>query len=110
MIARTWHGRVPRSKAAAYEDYLRATGLADYAQVAGNRGVYLLRRDEGEVTHFTTLTFWDSVDAIRAFAGPDYELARYYPEDDAYLLEREERVTHHQVVEAGGPPEESDRA
>lgn len=99
MIARTWHGRVSRARAAAYEDYLRATGLADYAKVAGNRGVYLLRRDEGEVTHFTTLTFWDSVEAIRAFAGDDYEQARYYPEDDAFLLEREPRVTHHHVVE-----------
>jgi heme-degrading monooxygenase HmoA len=105
MIARTWHGRVPRQKAAAYEDYLRATGLADYARIAGNRGVYLLRRDEGEVTHFTTLTFWDSVDAIRAFAGADYERARYYPEDDEYLLEREPRVTHFEVVEARGMPE-----
>jgi heme-degrading monooxygenase HmoA len=107
MIARTWHGRVPRDKAAAYEDYLRATGLADYARVAGNRGVYLLRRDEGEVTHFTTLTFWDSVDAIRAFAGADYERARYYPEDDAYLLEREPGVTHFQVVEARATPEDA---
>ena len=110
MIARTWHGRVPLAKAAAYEAYLRATGLADYRATPGNRGVYLLRRDEGDVAHFTTLTFWESVAAIRAFAGPDYERARYYPEDDAYLLEREPRVTHHRVVapdpRAGpeGPP------
>ena len=101
MIARTWHGRVPLAKAAAYEAYLRETGLADYGRVPGNRGVYLLRRDEGDVTHFTTLTFWDSVDAIRAFAGADYERARYYPEDDAYLLEREPLVTHYTVVESG---------
>ncbi len=105
MIARTWHGRVPLARATAYEVYLRETGLADYQRVPGNRGVYLLRRDEGDVTHFTTLTFWDSVDAILAFAGADYELARYYPEDDAYLLEREPRVTHHVVVEFdGGAP------
>lgn len=106
MIARTWHGRVPLAKAAAYEAYLRATGLADYRATAGNRGVYLLRRDEGEVAHFTTLTFWDSLAAVRAFAGPDYERARYYPEDDAYLLEREPHVTHYQVVApdpAAGP-------
>jgi heme-degrading monooxygenase HmoA len=101
MIARTWHGRVPLGKAGAYEAYLRRTGLADYRRVAGNRGVYLLRRDEGDVAHFTTLTFWDSVEAIRAFAGPDHERARYYPEDDEYLLERETFVTHHTVVEAG---------
>lgn len=97
MIARIWHGRVPRSKAAAYETYVNDTGLADYKKVPGNRGVYLLLRDDGEVTHFTTLTFWDSIDAIKAFAGEDYERARYYPEDDDFLLEREPLVTHHIV-------------
>ena len=57
------------------------------------------------MTHFTTLTFWDSVEAIRAFAGPDYERARYYPEDDEYLLEREPGVTHYVVVvESDDPP------
>ena len=99
MIARSWHGRVPLNRATDYEAYLRKTGLADYERVPGNRGVYVLRRDEGDVTHFTTLTFWDSVDAIRAFAGADYERARYYPEDDAYLLEREPFVTHYTVVD-----------
>lgn len=101
MIARMWHGRVPRAKAEAYERYLHATGLPDYRATPGNRGVYLLRRDEGDVTHFTTLTFWESVDAIKAFAGADYERARYYPEDDEYLLEREPRVVHHEIVAIG---------
>src|SRR5512138_1672551 len=104
MIARIWHGQVPRSKAAAYETYMRGTGIADYQSVAGNRGVYLLRRDDGGVTHFTTLTFWDSIDAVKAFAGEDYERARYYPEDDEFLLEREPFVTHHMVLEPGVAP------
>jgi heme-degrading monooxygenase HmoA len=99
MIARMWHGRVPRSKATAYEAYLYETGLPDYHATPGNLGVYLLRRDEGDVTHFTTLTFWESIDAIKAFAGDDYERARYYPEDDDFLLEREPTVVHHQVVD-----------
>lgn len=98
MIARLWHGRVPLAKAAEYEAYLAATGLADYRATPGNRGAWLLRHDEGEVAHFTTLTFWESIDAIVAFAGPDYERARYYPEDDAFLLEREPRVRHMTVV------------
>ena len=55
MIARTWHGRVPLAKAAAYEAYLRKTGLADYRRVAGSHGAYLLRRDEGDVTHHTVV-------------------------------------------------------
>lgn len=104
MIARMWHGRVRRTEAERYHAYLLDTGLADYSVTPGNRGVHLLRRDEGDVTHFVTLTFWDSVEAIKAFAGEDYELARYYPQDEAFLLEFEERVTHYEVLgtEAAG--------
>jgi heme-degrading monooxygenase HmoA len=98
MIARMWHGRVPAAKADAYAAYVEATGLAQYRETPGNRGAWLLRRDEGEEAHFTTLSFWDSVDAIIAFAGADYERARYYPEDDAYLIEREPHVRHFDVV------------
>lgn len=98
MIARTWHGRVPAAQADAYHAYLLRTGLGDYASTPGNCGVQVLRRTEGEITHFLLITLWDSLDAIRAFAGPDYERARYYPEDDDYLLEREPFVTHYEVL------------
>ena len=104
MIARTWHGRVPAEKADAYHDYLNRTGLADYAKTPGNRGVFVFRRDEGAVTHFLLLTLWESYDAIQAFAGPDYQVARYYPEDDDYLLEREPFVTHYEVLSSSGAP------
>lgn len=98
MIARTWHGRVLADRSDAYYAYLLRTGLRDYAAVPGNRGVQVLRRTEGGVTHFLIITFWDSLAAIRAFAGENYEEARYYPEDDAYLLEREPYVLHHEVL------------
>jgi heme-degrading monooxygenase HmoA len=104
MIARTWHGRVPTEKADAYYAYLRRTGLADYADTPGNQGVFVLRRSEGAVTHFLLLTLWESFEAIEAFAGPEYELAQYYPEDDDYLLEREPLVTHYEVLSSSGPP------
>lgn len=97
MIARSWHGRVPTAKARAYDEYLKQTGLADYQATAGNRGVLVLRRTEGDETHFLITTLWDSVDSIKRFAGDDYERARYYPEDDAYLLEREPFATHYDV-------------
>lgn len=100
MIARAWHGRVPASKSDAYYDYLKRSGLADYASTPGNRGVFVFRRTEDDVTHFLLTTLWDSWDAIRAFAGDDVERARYYPEDDDYLLEREPTVTHYEVLEA----------
>ena len=104
MIARTWHGRVPAEKADAYYSYLRRTGLADYAATPGNRGVTVLRRNDGAVTHFLLLTLWESIEAVRAFAGAQYELAQYYPEDDDYLLEREPFVTHYEVLASSGPP------
>ncbi|HEX2166253.1 MAG TPA: hypothetical protein VHG09_03345 [Longimicrobiales bacterium] len=100
MIARTWHGRVPAAKAEAYHEYLRRTGLADYAATPGYRGILVQRRTEGDVTHYTLTTLWESLDAIRQFAGDDYERARYYDEDDEYLLEREPHVTHAEVLHA----------
>jgi heme-degrading monooxygenase HmoA len=98
MIARTWHGRVPAAKAEAYGRYLHRTGLADLASTPGNRGSLLLRRTEGDVTHFVLTSFWESIEAIRRFAGDDYTRARYYDEDDDFLLEREPFVTHSDVL------------
>ena len=102
MIARLWHGAVPAAKADAYERYLENTGLPDYRNTPGNRGVRVLRRVEGDVAHFLLVTFWDSWSAIRAFAGDDVDRARYYPEDEEFLLELEPRVVHYDVIGAAG--------
>ena len=99
MIARTWTGVVLRADADAYADYIRETGFAEYGRTAGNRGAWMLRRDEGDRTEFITLSLWDSVDAIKAFAGEDIEAAVLYPEDERYLIDGESRVTHHEVVD-----------
>ena len=98
MIARIWHGRVPLEKAAEYERYVFDTGIRAYRATPGNLGAWLLRRNEDDVAHFTTLSFWESIHAIITFAGPDYEVARYFPRDDDYLLEREPKVVHYDVV------------
>jgi heme-degrading monooxygenase HmoA len=97
VIARLWHGRIRARDADRYRRYLEGTGLRDYARTSGNRGVYYLQRQEGDVTHVVTLTFWESLDAIKRFAGDDYTVARYYPEDDAFLLEREPSVVHYEM-------------
>ena len=97
MIARIWHGVTPSSKADQYLDYINETGIADYQATEGNQGVYVLRKIEGDRAHFLLLTLWESLDAIKQFAGPDFEKARYYPEDDKYLLERELTVDHYDV-------------
>jgi heme-degrading monooxygenase HmoA len=100
MIARTWHGMVPKSKADAYFDYLQQTGVRDLAATAGNRGVFVLRRVAAEEAHFLLLSLWDSLEAIKAFAGEEIEKARYYPEDKEFLLELEPTVTHYEVLRA----------
>lgn len=64
----------------------------------GELGVHFLRRIEGDKAHFLTVTFWDSVESIKKFAGEDYDKARYYSEDADYLLEFEEKVAHYEVM------------
>ena len=60
--------------------------------------LYILERQEGDVTHFITLTFWENIDAIRAFTGDEVEAAKYYEEDKDFLLEFEPTVQHYTVV------------
>ena len=98
MIARTWHGITPASKADEYLEYLHKTGVIEYQAAPGNRGVYVLRRIEQDQAHFLLLTFWDSVTAIQQFAGADIDKAKYYPEDTDYLLELEPTATHYEVM------------
>ena len=100
MIARTWHGAVPASKTDAYHAYLLRTGLTDYRATFGNRGVLPLRRLAGDLAHFLIVTLWDDLRAVQAFAGDDVLRARYYPEDDDFLVEREPFVTHFDVTMA----------
>jgi heme-degrading monooxygenase HmoA len=103
MIARIWRGAVRREDSDAYAAYISETGLTGYAATPGNRGAWMLRRDIGARTEFVTFTLWDSLEAIRAFAGDDIEAAVYYPEDDRYLVERDLTVSHYEVAgQAGG--------
>jgi heme-degrading monooxygenase HmoA len=99
MIARIWHGVTNASQAEEYLGFLIERAIPDYESIEGNRGAYTLRRMEGEQAHFLTLTFWDSTEAIRRFAGADIEQAKYYPEDANFLLEFEPTVTHYQVYD-----------
>ena len=98
MIARTWRGWVDTARAADYVEYLDRTGLSAYAATPGNLGAHLLRRDlDDGRTEVVTLSFWESMDAVRRFAGDDPSQAVFYPEDDDYLVGRETTVTHFDV-------------
>jgi len=98
MIARTWHGITEASRADEYLDYLNKTGVPEYRATQGNLGVYVLRRIEGNKAHFLLLTLWESEEAIKRFAGSNMEKAKYYPEDEQFLLELEPTVTHYEVL------------
>jgi heme-degrading monooxygenase HmoA len=98
MIARSWRGAVRNEDAEAYAAYIDETGMKEYASTPGNRGAWMLTRELGELTEFVTFSLWDSFDAIKAFAGDDYETAVFYPEDDRYLVERDLVCTHWEVV------------
>jgi heme-degrading monooxygenase HmoA len=98
MVARTWRGWTRREDTDAYVAYLEQTGIPAYRSTPGNLGAWILWHSDGERTEFVTLTFWESLQAIRDFAGEDAERAVFYPEDDRFLIEREERVTHWQVA------------
>jgi heme-degrading monooxygenase HmoA len=98
MITRIWHGRTARERADDYSAFLVMRAIPDYRGTQGNLDVAILRRDEGEVSHFLTVTRWESEDAIRAFAGEDVLKAKYYAEDKEFLLEFEPEVQHFTVV------------
>jgi heme-degrading monooxygenase HmoA len=99
MIARRWRGRVRSADTDAYLAYLEQTGVAELRATPGNLGVVLFRSqptDDGVDVEVTS--FWDRLESIRAFAGEDLEAARFYPEDDRYLIGRELRCSHEEVV------------
>jgi|SRR5215467_12293246 len=100
MIGRIWKGTTREADKDAYFEYLKKTGLKEYASTPGNRGVCVLRRIYDGKAEFTLITFWDSWDAIKAFTGLQYEKAVYYPEDKKFLLELEANVTHYEVLQS----------
>jgi heme-degrading monooxygenase HmoA len=97
MITRIWHGRTKAQDADAYLEYIRQTGLKEYAATLGIVSAKVLRKIEGGICHFYTITEWDSTSSIKKFAGDDFEKAKYYEEDKKYLLEFEERVDHYET-------------
>jgi hypothetical protein len=89
MIARIGRGAVAWSDGDAYVRYMHG-----YASIKGNQGVWMLCRDVDGKTEFVMFTLWESMDAVRAFAGERPEIAVFYPEDNRYLVERDKFVSH----------------
>jgi heme-degrading monooxygenase HmoA len=102
MIARLWHGWTAPADGDAYEALLRTTVLPGIQRVAGYEGAYVLRREaaQGAEVEFIVLTLFDSWDAVRAFAGPEYETAVISPEAHQLLSRFDTRAAHYQVKAA----------
>ena len=102
MIVRIWRGPSPKWRGSRYEDRFKSIHLADYAKTDGNRGVYLLRRDIGDHYEYLTMTFWDSLDAVKAWKGPDYMRPKYSEEDHELFSILNPLTEHFEVVLSEG--------
>jgi heme-degrading monooxygenase HmoA len=98
MIARMWHGYTTPENADAYEAILKPEVLPGVGRSQGYQGSYFLRRNLGTEVEFVTVMLWESFDAIRAFAGPNYEVAIVPPERRRVLKRFDEKSAHYEVV------------
>jgi len=98
MISRLWHGWTTREKADAYEELLKSEVLPGIHRVKGFKGAHLLRRDGKQEVEFVTLTMFDSLDAVKEFAGEGYEVAVVPPEARNLLARFDERSVHYETV------------
>lgn len=97
VVAREWKGRVAPVRADAYYAYL-LEGVKKMSAIAGYRGVEVMRRDEQSAVEFTVISYWETREAIKAYAGEDIEKPRHLPIDKEMLLELPTRVLHYDVT------------
>lgn len=101
-VLREWRAEIRRALKDEYVRYVQATGLAAYLGTPGNLAASVAVRDlDSERSEIVTLSWWSDTEAIRAFAGADYGRARYFPEDDRFLLTRPEHVHHYEATVPG---------
>lgn len=98
VVARMWHGRVLEARRAEYRSYLIENGIRKLEQIPGNLGADVLERTSDGVSEFTVISYWPSLDAIRAYAGSDIEKTHNLPRDPDFLIELEPHVKHFEVV------------
>ena len=97
MIARIWHGKTSEANFEAYTELLKRIAIPDYQKTEGFKGLTFLRNIVNNEAHFNLITYWENLEVIKNFAGQDFEKAKYYPEDNEFLLEFEEKVQHFEV-------------
>lgn len=97
MIVRTWHGCVPLRHAEGFATHLQKTGVEHSEGTPGNLGACVRRETQGEWEHFFLATYWENVEAIKAFAGENYQIAVTYPDDEQFELLSDPYVFQHEV-------------
>jgi heme-degrading monooxygenase HmoA len=102
MIARIWHGYTSPANADAYEAMLKPEPLPGLGKVKGYRGSYVLRRNAGDEVEFITILLWDSIEAIKALAGADYETAVVPPERRKVLTRYDKTARHYEIASVHG--------
>ena len=102
MIARVWHGWTKPEDAGPYESLLKPEPLPGLSRIPGYKGSYVLRRPAVDEIEFITILLWDSIDAIRAVAGPDYETAVIPEERRKYLSRFDTTSAHYEVTSIHG--------
>ncbi|MBT1690557.1 DinB family protein [Dawidia soli] len=100
MITRIWHGRTRPEHQDQYLEQLLTAGTEEYRQTPGNLSARIWRKPEADACHFWTVTEWSDLPSVKAFAGEDFDRAKYYPEDQGILLEFEEQVQHYECFDA----------
>lgn len=98
MIARVWKARATRQRVHEYASYLTSTVVPELASIAGYQGVSLLRRDQPGAVEVTVITWWDSLESIRAFAGEAIENAVVHDSAARMLIDFDRGVEHHEVL------------
>ena len=94
MIARMWHGRTPLDKVDEYRRYLFDVGVKKIATLPGNRGVQMMVANTAAQGEVVVISYWDSVDAIKSYAGADYTKVHDLPRDKDFLIDKEALVRH----------------
>jgi heme-degrading monooxygenase HmoA len=102
MIVRAWRGRAASDNPSGYAAHFHQTVLPELRHIAGFLGASLLRTDRQDGIEFLVLTRWQSMDAIRAFAGDEVSRAVVEPDAVAALVGFDKTVTHYEVVEEVG--------
>jgi heme-degrading monooxygenase HmoA len=97
MIARIWNGKTDIIHFETYSSFLKHVAIPDYEKTPGFSGLVFLRNQDNHYAWFKLITYWDTIQSIKDFAGDNYKKAKYYPEDTNFLLHFEEEAEHYEV-------------